>query len=76
MLGNVWEWTADAWHESYEGAPVDGSVWDDGEDDALRVIRGGSWNGKARNCRSACRSGDRPGVRSGSLGFRPARVQS
>ncbi len=20
MLGNVWEWTADAWHQNYEGA--------------------------------------------------------
>lgn len=28
MHGTVWEWCADPWHESYEGAPTDGSVWD------------------------------------------------
>ena len=41
MLGKVWEWKADAWHDDYQGAPEDGSVWD-GDSTALRVIRGGS----------------------------------
>ncbi|CDM96988.1 bifunctional serine/threonine-protein kinase/formylglycine-generating enzyme family protein [Limnospira indica] len=26
--GNVWEWCADPWHDSYTGAPSDGTVWD------------------------------------------------
>ena len=27
MVGNVWEWTEDCWHDSYNGAPTDGSAW-------------------------------------------------
>ncbi|MDT9323545.1 MAG: SUMF1/EgtB/PvdO family nonheme iron enzyme [Limnospira sp. PMC 1290.21] len=30
--GNVWEWCADPWHDSYNGAPSDGRVWDYGND--------------------------------------------
>lgn len=43
--GNVWEWTQDCWHDSYEGAPLDGSAWlmSKQEDCELRVTRGGSW---------------------------------
>lgn len=28
--GNVWEWVADPYHDSYKGAPVDGSAWEAG----------------------------------------------
>ncbi|MFZ4699460.1 MAG: SUMF1/EgtB/PvdO family nonheme iron enzyme [Candidatus Methylumidiphilus sp.] len=28
MHGNVWEWVQDAWHDNYQGAPTDGSVWE------------------------------------------------
>jgi formylglycine-generating enzyme required for sulfatase activity len=27
MHGNVWEWVEDVWHDSYKGAPNDGSAW-------------------------------------------------
>jgi len=29
MHGNVWEWCLDEWHDNYEGAPADGSAWED-----------------------------------------------
>jgi hypothetical protein len=35
-----------------------------------RVIRGGSWNNNARNCRSANRNNDNPDNRNNNLGFR------
>lgn len=35
-----------------------------------RVIRGGSWNNKAQNLRSAYRNNDQPENRNDNLGFR------
>jgi formylglycine-generating enzyme required for sulfatase activity len=42
MAGNAQQWTADCWHDSYAGAPADGSAWTSG-DCSKHVIRGGSW---------------------------------
>ena len=75
MLGNVWEWTQDHWHENYQGAPTDGSVWEGTGAGAYRVIRGGSWRNDARSVRAAYRYRDDPGRRHDALGFRCARVQ-
>ncbi len=77
MLGNVWEWTADEWHDDYEGAPADGSAWGRYEDSqVVRVVRGGSWHADARLVRSAFRDRLDPGDRGDILGFRCARVQA
>jgi formylglycine-generating enzyme required for sulfatase activity len=32
MIGNVFEWVEDQWHDGYDGAPTDGSVWIDTRD--------------------------------------------
>ena len=73
VLGNVWEWVADCWHESYEGAPSDGGAWASG-DCSRRVIRGSSWRGIPRHGRSADRSRLTAGLRYYSGGFRLART--
>ena len=59
MHGNVWEWVQDSWHNSYEGAPADGSAWVEGKDSS-RVLRGGSWINGPDWLRSANRLGDNP----------------
>ena len=76
MLGNVWEWTQDTWHDNYEGAPSDGFAWEDNAAGASRVMRGGSWYGNVRYVRAASRSPDDPDYRDSDIGFRCARVQS
>jgi formylglycine-generating enzyme required for sulfatase activity len=71
MHGNVWEWCEDDWHETYEGAPTDGSAWiSSGERESRRVLRGGSWNDGPENCRSANRFRDAPDLRNFNTGFR------
>ena len=73
MHGNVWEWCEDHWHSNYEGAPADGSAWLDtgAEEDASRVLRGGSWGDNPRVCRSASRNGNGAGIRNYvNVGFR------
>ena len=42
-VGNAWEWNEDCAHDSYDGAPVDGSAWVANGDCVKRVRRGGSW---------------------------------
>ena len=69
MHGNVWEWCLDPWHDSYRGAPADGSAWTAGGG-TTRLLRGGSWGNFPRNCRSACRVNDRPDYRGFNFGFR------
>ncbi len=72
MLGNLLEWTEDSYHDSYKGAPVDGSVWPG--DGAKRVLRGGSWNNSPQDVRAAMRDSKNPELRFSIFGFRVART--
>ena len=72
MLGNLWEWTEDSYHDSYKDAPADGIVWQG--DGARRMLRGGSWNNGALNVRSAVRDSNNPALRFSIFGFRLART--
>jgi len=75
MHGNIWEWTADAWHWTYEGAPTNGRPWIEAHGGGVerRVVRGGSWNGGPKFLRSANRHWIPPGHRFNLIGFRVAR---
>jgi len=72
MGGNVWEWTQDWYHDNYQYAPDDGSVWDD-PSSSSRVIRGGSFFNAATSMRSAERFHHAPGDHDGRFGARCVR---
>jgi formylglycine-generating enzyme required for sulfatase activity len=72
--GNVEEWCEDAWHNTYYGAPADGSAWLQGGGASRRVVRGGSWYYAPGYLRSASRDASATGGRSVNLGFRVGRT--
>ena len=76
MLGNVWEWCQDTYHENYNGAPTDGSAWGSlGDKKANMLLRGGSWDDVPFNVRSAYRVGNVPDDRDYYIGIRVVRVR-
>ena len=73
MHGNVWEWVQDVVHDNYEGAPSNGSAWEEGGDQGRRILRGGSWLYNPRYLRSALRNGFSATLSNDIVGFRVAR---
>ena len=69
MLGNVWEWQSDTYHDNYTGAPTDGSAWEQGGDVSYRLLRGGSW-GAPYYVRRANRLRNAPGSQNYVIGIR------
>jgi formylglycine-generating enzyme required for sulfatase activity len=72
MHGNVREWTADLWHDSYDLTPQDGRPALEGHS-AMRVVRGGGWHDSGIMLRSAARMRATQSIRSDMIGFRVAR---
>jgi formylglycine-generating enzyme required for sulfatase activity len=70
------EWMQDCWHESYVGAPADGTAWssEDSRRRGLRVIRGGSWDAYPSALRAAFRGWSDAAGRRSTVGFRVART--
>ncbi|MGB5260110.1 MAG: SUMF1/EgtB/PvdO family nonheme iron enzyme [Gammaproteobacteria bacterium] len=74
MTGNVQEWTTDCYHNSYIGAPDDGSAWTS-PDCSQRVVRGGAYSSPPDTLRSAKRGQLSQDTRLDNLGFRIVRVE-
>jgi formylglycine-generating enzyme required for sulfatase activity len=73
LSGNVWEWVEDDWHDSYTGAPEDGTAWVDEPRAADRVFRVGGFGSPAYGLRASIRGGYAPADADLSVGLRCCR---
>lgn len=68
--GYLWEFVADDWHDTYEGAPTNGSNWSIGKPGSPHVVRGGSWKDKYPLLTSTARRKIEPDATGDEIGFR------
>jgi formylglycine-generating enzyme len=77
LVGNVWEWVMDEWHDNYEGAPLNSIPWISAEgemwNESDRVYRGGGAFDETDLPRIARRNHRTPNARLFNLGFRIAK---
>ncbi|MEW5959888.1 MAG: SUMF1/EgtB/PvdO family nonheme iron enzyme [Chloroflexota bacterium] len=66
MSGNVWEWCATKWQDSYKNYQNDNEL----EGTALRVLRGGAFYNSGDYVRCGVRDGWYPDLRDRDYGFR------
>jgi formylglycine-generating enzyme required for sulfatase activity len=72
VVGNVWQWVADCYHATYQGAPADGSVWGTTGCN-LHPTRGGAWNENSEDSRLSSRRGVFAQARNYDIGIRVVR---
>lgn len=72
LAGNISEWVADCWHDSYRRAPKNGDAWLN-PGCRTRVVRGGSWASSPAQTRSAWRAPASVDSSNGRVGFRVVR---
>ena len=75
MHGYLWEFVSDAWHETYAGAPADGSRWDSTDEHPRHVIRGGSWKDRHEALRSFHRRSIAFDAKDDAVGLRCVRAK-
>ena len=73
MHGNIAEWTADCFRNSYAGLPKDGSAVP-GSANCSRAVRGGDFNKVPSYVRSAMRGAEPASRREERIGFRVAKT--
>lgn len=73
MLGNVWEWVADCYRLTYDGAPSDGAAVVGDARCEKWAVRGGGWMTRPTRNRLTFRGRDPNDARYSYFGFRVAR---
>lgn len=75
MHGYLWEFVADDWHDSHQGAPSDGSARRSKDQKSTPVVRGGSWMETFDLLTSSARRTVPADFKRADLGFRCVRAK-